>query len=570
VRQLRALLYKEWRDQRTLVLGMLLLCVLLVVLARLIIGTRFAPNVRESTILPACLGAFAVALATESIARDRQSGVDATLARLPVPLVSTWFAKLGFLALASLVCLATLALLEAGLLTAEHHPIVDGLLAMYQPTWWLAIAAIAAACQASASVLRRSLPAALLGISLVVGVPVMAGVLPVGRAIEWVDLVLASWTPAGLSMLVCAAFLLGSLLAHRVRRPDALGWRRAAQALLGVGLVLGPTFANSARLGEWAFDIVPFSKSAEVWYVSPSPDGKHLALQVKQTWYPRRDWLPLTGSRTGTNCRVRCEVWILDPATGAVKEIDDRFRAFPMNFPWDPEGHLVTVSTPGAFGDGEYTAERIDPATATVVSSHPESALDSREYGRGFDLWLEESTNGDQREFSWQGSTTRLRLPREARVLPSPEPGIVFHELGNQLVQHDLADDSTRVLAKVHDLRSALLRISPNGRYLQLGECREERILDARDGHVLLKLSKQSWLAEWSRIPGRIAIVCTSRSVYTDWQVLLEDGSVMVLPVHDPRILEFGADRFLAIRMSGIECMELDGSQRRTLYEAKP
>jgi hypothetical protein len=291
---------------------------------------------------------------------------------------------------------------------------------------------------------------------------------------------------------------------------------------------------------------------------------------VSQSWTPRRDWLPLTGSRTGRNCRVRFEVWILDPSTGAVKEIDDRFRAFPMDNPWDAEGHLVTVSTPGAFGDGNYTAERIDPVTATVVSSHPESELDSRDYRYGFHRWLEESKDDEQREFSWQGSAVRLRLPREARVLPSPEPGILFHESGNQLVRHDLADDSTRVIAELHDLRSALLRVSPNGRYLLLGEGSRKRILDARDGRVVLELPEKSGLPEWSRIPGRIGLFCIRRSKYVDWHVLLEDGSLMLLPTHDTNTREFGRDRVIYHSRGWIECKNLDGSERWVLYGPRP
>ena len=568
--QTRALLYKEWRDQRALVLGALLLCALVVVTARLIGGTHIDAHFREALLLQGCLAAFAVAVSVETVARDSQSGAGGTLARLPVARLAVWLSKTCFVTLATCACLGALALVEALILLAEHLPVLPGLLEMYQPTWWLAIAATAAACHASAYVIRRSLPAALLGVALVVCVPFTASWLPIGRATEWIDLVLASWTPGTLSTLLCTGFLLGSLLAHRVRRPNGLVWRRAAQAMLGVGLVVVPAAAHSVREGEWAFDILPFATSAGIHEVSPSPDGKYLAVIASHTWTPRWDWLALTGSQDGQHCRMRTEVWILDPATCAVKEIDDRYRATPMDLPWDREGHLVTISTPGPFGHGEYTAERIDPSTATVTSSHPYSELDGRDFRRGFDRWFEESTNANQREFSWKGSTTRLRLPREACVLPSPEPGIVFHELGSTLVRHDLSDDSTRVLAEVHEPRSALLRVSPNGRYLLLGKGREMRILDARDGHVVRELPKGSGLPEWSRIPGRIALLCTCHSFAVDWQLLLEGGSVVGLPVHGWRIHEFGPDRILSVRMSSIECMKLDGSERRTLYEVRP
>ncbi len=566
MKQLRVLLYKEWRDQRALALDALLLCALLVATARLIVGTRMDAHFREALLLQGCLAAFAVALSVETVARDGQSGVEGAVTRLPIPRQAIWLAKICFVTLASFACLATLALVEALILLAERHPVIPGLIKMYQPTWWLAIAATAAACHASACVLRRSLPAALLGVALIVCVPFTAFSLPTGRATERTDLVLASWTPGALSMLVCVAFLLGSFLAQRVRRPSVLGWRRAAQALLGVCIVIVPAVAESVRRGEWAFDILPFAPSASVSNVSPSPDGKYLAVMVSQTWRPRQDWLPLTGPRAGTNGARRSEVWILDPATGAVREIDDRFRTYSMDYPWDREGHLVTVSTPGAFGGGGYTAERIDPSTAAVVSSHPETELDRSDYVRGFERWFEESTDGDQREFSWQGSTTRLRIPPDDRVLPSPEPGIVFHESGNQLLRHDLSDGSTRVLAEVQDLRSAVLHISPDGRYLEFGKVHEEHILDARDGRVVLDLPQQCGNVEWSRVPGRIGLVYSRSKLAGAWWLLLEDGSMRTLPVHYWSIREFGPDRILSNSMSWIECMRLDGSGDRVLY----
>src|SRR6185436_6968628 len=64
VRRLRALLYKEWRDQRALVVGTLVLCVLLIVFGRILGGKRFDAELR-SLILAGCLGLFAILLATE-------------------------------------------------------------------------------------------------------------------------------------------------------------------------------------------------------------------------------------------------------------------------------------------------------------------------------------------------------------------------------------------------------------------------------------------------------------------------------------------------------------------------
>ncbi len=569
MKQFQALLYKEWRDQRALLAGMYVLCVLLVVVARLVAGRQFTPQFREATMLQACLAVIVVVLAVESVVRDHQGRVDETLARLPIRTAPGWAAKIVFVALAACAVLAGLVLLEAVMLLVEGHPLLGGLLSMIQPAWWCAIAALGASCHACAYALRRSLPAALLGIALIVGVPLAAGMLPVGRATEIVDLFLASWTPVGIGALLCTAFLLGSLLARGVRRPDVLGWRRPAGAMLGVGLVLGPAFANSMRLGQWAFDIVPFSRSAEVKSVWPSPDGRYIAMQMTQNWAPRRDWLPLTGSRTGTNGRTRFEVWILDSQTGEVQEVDERFRAFPMDDPWDAQGRLATVSTTGAFGDGECTAERIDPATATVVASHPESESDSQDYRYGFDRWLERTSDGDQRVYSLRGTRLELRLPPDVVPKPSPEPGVLFYSRDRALVRYEFEGRSSRTLAESLSSNDSSFEVSPDGRYLQLRNHGRTTVLDSKLGLLVAELPRESGF-QWSRIPGRIGYVCSSRSGAWFREMLLEDGAWKELPgLGDRRAREFGDDHMLAVHNSNVECVKLDGTERHVLYGAK-
>jgi len=569
VKQLQALLYKEWRDQRALLAGSYVLCVLLVVVARIVAGKRFGPQLREEALLQACLATIVVVLAVESVVRDRQRGVDDALARLPIRTAPGWASKIVFVVLAASATLVGLVVLEAAILLFEGHPLLGGLLSMIQPVWWLAIAALAAACHACARVLGRSLPAALLGIALVVGVPLAANEAPVGRTREIVDIVLASWTPGVLALLVCAAFLLGSLLAYRVRRLDPIGWRRAGGALLGVVLVLGPVFANSVRLGEWAFDIVPFSRPVEVEFAFPSPDGRHVALQVRQVWYPKRDWLPLTGSRTGTNCRARSEIWILDPHSGEVREIDERFRRVPCDQPWDAEGKLATVSTPGAFGDGDYTAERIDPTSAKVVEAHLESEIDHQDYRYGLDRWLERRSDGEQGVYTWRGTKLELRLPRDIRPIVSPEPGVLFYESGNAWVRYEFASDTTRALVAPLDCKDPLFRISPDGRFLRQLTAGALRIIDARDGHLVWELQRETAYFTWSKIPGRIGFVQSPR-----WseclKVLLDDGSLKTMPrVSGWRMSEMGPDWVLEARQGSIECVRVDGAERRVLYEAK-
>lgn len=305
--QLKALIHKEWRDQRALILGAFVACCAFLLLARLLSGARFDWVLRSRLVLPACLGLFAVILAIEVVTRDVQSGGESLLLRLPVRRGMVWLAKTLFVTLASVGFFVALAAVEIAVRACEHRARFD-LDELVQPLAWLLIAAAAASCSAAACVLRRSLPAAFVGIAWIASVPLIAWALPDGRARAWLDVLLCSWTPATLSVLLCGAFLLGSFFAHRVRRSDVLGLRRASAVALGAALVLVPAVASTAPSALKACDIVPFGSRVEIAWVAPSPDGRYLALQVQQTWRPRDNWIVLSGSRTGHGVRVRSEL----------------------------------------------------------------------------------------------------------------------------------------------------------------------------------------------------------------------------------------------------------------------
>jgi hypothetical protein len=506
------------------------------------------------------LTAFTLVLATESIVRDVQSGVEGTLLRLPVPRGRAWSAKFLSVALASLAFSALLTLIEMLLRVSEHHSAIDGLFAMLEPTWWWLNAAVGAACAASACVVRRSLPAAFLGLVLVAGIPLIAMALPDGHAREWLDVLLNSWTPAALSAVACGAFLLGSFLAYRVRRSDALGLRRAIGVATGAGIVLLPTLAGTAHAQSWAFDIVPFSKTAEIQWISPSPDGRFLAVQAVQHWYARDNWIQLSERETGSRQRSRYEVWILDLTTRDWKEIDDRYRDIGGIDDWSAAGTLLTGSTECHFGDGEVIVERVDPSTGRIVSSHSNSVPED------LGQWHAERSLGSDTILRWKANGRELRLPNRGLMRPSTQPGVVFHESDGFLVRHELAHDTTTRLIELGTDRVSLVRVSPDGRFLHLVNANTSRILDASTGVVVHDLEHGPGFADWSRVPGRVALLCAGRMV---WTALLEDGSLVQLPVQALRCLELGSDRLLAFDEHHIECMNLDGSERKTLYEAK-
>ena len=555
----RALLYKEWRDQRLLVVNAAILCVVLLAVVKYFGGRRFDPDVRERYVMPALLAVFAVVLAVESLTREAQSGVERSLSRLPATRAVAWSAKIAFMALASTAFLALLTAVEHTLRLFEHYSVPARNLLAVSPTVLPLAAGVAAACFAAACVIQRSLPAAVAGVVALLAIPALAYFIPPSRVTTWLDVALNSWHPAELACMATIAFLLGSLLAFRSRRAGALGLRRAGTATFGASVVIGPTLAAPTLNSSWAFDIVPFSPEAKVQLIAPSPDARFLAVSVEQVWTPRYDWLPVTGRLTGSRCRTRREVWILDCATHGWNEIDGRFRML-ADPPWDSRGRLTTVSIPGGFGDGDWRLEHIDPSTREVTEERPASVDDS------IGPWYSRVEEPQGTVIRWRAMRTSIRLPAINLIGLSPEPGVVFHDEDGQLVRHTLAPEGfTRLALLVQPRRFHFLTVSPDGSMLYLHD--ERRILDACDGRIIREFDRDSGWCGWSEIPGRLGIVWHMGDSFS---ALNEDGSETPLPGFDGSCHEFGPDRLLRYDEQHIECMKLDGSEREVLYEARP
>lgn len=579
MRQLRVLLNKEWRDQRLLALGALVVCVLFQVLGRLLGGTGFSAELRAE-ILPVLLVLFAILLATESITRDVGSGVESTLARLPGSRLVVWLSKLALVALVTACGGLLLVSVEWILRACEHRtaPIVSPL----APQYLVFIAVIAAACFACACTLRRSLPAAFLGVLLVASVPLVVWLVPIHLA-DWFDVVLCAWTPTGLAAVGIAAFLLGSLFAFGTRREDRFGLRRAARCALGTGLVLVPVFAGTARSAAWAFDIVPFSRTAHFFQVHPRPDGRFVALEVEQEWDPRFDWASWDWPKKGMETRHRLEVWILDVRSGTVREIDQRFRMLlHANGPiWDERGRLVALSSSAAFGSGSFALEHIDPERAEILNSREVDLGDVLDtwYRRGAGVITVKSSGS-----AWKASK------QDALLTPSATPGIVFSAENGSLVRRDIGTGATTTLCVLREpCEHRMLLESPNRRWFMLLETQGrgsafQRLFDACDGRLVLEFGPGTGWAGWSTIPGRICTVCENGC---EWSMLGEDGSRTPIPargfdgedlglerpavdeLHGLGIQELGPERMLFVLGQDIGCTNLDGSERRMLYAAQ-
>ena len=592
MKQLQALLYKEWRDQRVFCIASLAACLLLSLAALRINGAALMKHsMYVDSVLPASCMIFAMVLATESIARDAQSRVADTLLRLPASRFLAWTAKFLFVLCAVVALVALLLPLDFLLGLASTSGQLAGDQVLVRPQFWSFTAALAAAGFALACVLRRALPAAIVGTLSLAALPFLpfavlpffiAGGLEPCRVWDWNYVYLSIFSPQQLAGFGAAGFLLGSLLAFSIRHNDPLGWRRGLAVMGSVAFVLGLAAAGSLRRALSAFDI-PFG-DADAWVVEavPSPDGRFLAVQMHKDCTVHPDWLLLGGTELSRTAAHR-EVWLYDRSDktwsklgGTYHELLTRFRRGFSQGPWDARGRLSVLTSPSAFGQTAGGVQLIDPKSRAVLLAPPIgiSMFDRLEAETGLGTWY--TTVSDSKRsvltLHWNDSGIEWTIPDDLVFVVSPEPGVVFLQRDHLLVRHDMRTGSEHVLRRLErDLLTANIRVSPDGRHVSTFSDGTTTILDALDGHSVAELPIKTWLACWSDVPGRLCWYVTGfRERALILHALDELGRSTALPTTLPSCGECGADRLVQFDSHRIECMKLDGSERETLYEAKP
>lgn len=252
---------------------------------------------------------------------------------------------------------------------------------------------------------------------------------------------------------------------------------------------------------------------------------------------------------------------MLDLASGALREIDDRFRSLGFaDRTWDDDGRIIAVSSAGSFGDGESVWERIDPSNGVIVASHAESTPESIE------RWYERSTVGADTLLRWKSKGLQLRLPDDTHTWAAPTPGVVFHVQDGFVVRHELEPERTTKLLALKDPLSAPLRASPDGRYLLVRDAVEPKVIDARDGRVVHQFETYAALAEWSQFQGSIGIFCQGRGT---WVRLAENGTLETLPAHLRWTCELDRTHVVSYDSRRVECVDVEGA-RTVLYEPRP
>jgi hypothetical protein len=581
VKQLRALLYKEWRDQRTFCLAALAACLLLSLMALRINGVALMRHsMYVDSVLPVCCMIFAIVLATESIARDAHTRVADSLLRLPASRSQVWGAKVVFVLLAVAVLVLLLLPLDYLFALAGNSAHLPDDQALARPQFWALMAALTSASFAFACVLRRPLPSAIAGSLAIAALPLFAGWLPPCTLYDWLFVFLTLWSPTELACLVCAAFLLGSLIAFAVRRADALGWRRSLAAAVGVSIVLVPALYGSARRASASFDITFGDPDARIAHAVPSPDERFVAVQVEHSWLASNAWKAAAGPNIA-NGVGRSEVWLLDRSRGTWSEIDDCSRQFKFtrrfgleSGPWDARGRLAVFSSPSPFGTSANRVDLIDPITCADVLGPLKSIarLKAIDVETGSIVWYGTSSSSRKAEIvlHWTERGIDFRLDDTDVFVTSPEPGIVFVEREIGLVRHDMASGGETLLRALPNHRYGL-GVSPDGNRLAILGSGPTTIIDACDGHTVAVLPGGACLQSWSRVPGRLALVSAFVAPHeSSWFALDVHGELQPLPTSLPRCEELGADRILAFDEQRIECMKLDGSEREVLYGARP
>lgn len=510
MRRFGALLRKEWRDHRALVLLASLLVAAVVIGGRLIFGEAVDSELRTGWMLPGCLVLFLAAVAADSAARESNDGVGDALGRLPVSARALWAAKLVFLMLAAIAFQTWLVALELAVrrIFPEEGP--TGLL---RPELWAWTAASTGGVFAFAVLLRRSFPGALLGLGTVIGVPLTWPLLPAGTLRDWLLVGIDPWSPAWMAGVIGLAFLLASLGAYSPWCARGNDWaRRVLPGLAGLVLVLGPAVGGSAWLASRRMDLVPYEANL-VLAAEASPDGRFVVFTPSGRF--RSAWREIDGA---SGQHYLFEVWILDRSDGSLQTIDGRQRRTfsPTSYgwfagPWGEDGMLRTWSSVGPFMHSvPGRLEVVDPASGTVVSHISDYDAGDRstfQSEMGLTLWYERESNGRGRvRVHWRGRGKSHSLPREALLAISPEPGVIFHvdDSGN-LVRRNLGTGSVRTLMEVEGT-SRFVRVSPDGRWLFLRHGRKSVILDSSTGAPLFR-SEFYFSPFWSQLPERVCYV---------------------------------------------------------------
>lgn len=285
MRELRALLAREWRDLRAPMLVLAAVPLLMTALECAFPTIAPVPLLEARIVQPALAAIFLVVVGSASFSGQADPALDG-LMLAPVEPVKVWLAKLANLAL--LGVLLTIWSIELELLGARwRDPVLPGMfLDELTRAWPSFLVALTVGCGAVwlASALRSSFQATMIAL-VCTGICVW---LARGVAFDeefWMGMGYfppeSAFTAYGVcAFLACAAvlFLGASRLSFSPWRQNASRQRwRVIRGLVPPALLIGTTAVIAEeRMGGWEFDLL--DPRVRIWTVEPDPRGGKVAI----------------------------------------------------------------------------------------------------------------------------------------------------------------------------------------------------------------------------------------------------------------------------------------------------
>lgn len=475
------LIWKEWRDHRTLIIAWAVLGPVALWLLQVVLLDTGDPLVGD-VILPGMAGLFAAMIAAEVFCSDFSSGTSDFLARLPVEKRTLWLTKVSFVLVCAVLYFAWALGVEAARMTAfdveanemwsgmRYRNIVRALAVPY-----LVGGVATAAVILFSSLLRRGFAAVLAGLLMIFGFLAVLYRYNPGRGLLW-DL----WGADLVTFTLFCALMLGAYVSYSPwQRSRDL--RRAGFAALGFGVIAMPAFAAAAADYHERAGLTP-DHAVRIQWFTPSPDGKYLGVQV----YRDAPW------RTESDARHVRTMWLIDleskevriPESGAELGMSIFGRGV-VNSCWSTNGEILS-----RVGWSKSSWHWMDPNDATVTRPFDDEGSRERSIQR---RWLSVHRDAsDSYILSRAGDEETI----EVKSLKRPRPGfsegvfLIVDESGD-LVRCEW-DGSRRVLRPASEgWDGGRLYASFDRSAVFLRKGSEMHALDSETGETLVGLD--SW-----------------------------------------------------------------------------
>lgn len=452
---MRALIAKEWRENRALLLGFLAVAPVLSLGLKWLVHGRSGGAVAAASalyFLPGMVGLFLVAVASDLIAADVASGRIEFLAALPVRLGKVWAAKCLFLLGAGAAYAVFLAALESVFvpLWGESASSLLTAFGVSHLVWCVLLLLLATATLFMSALIDRGFAAALAAALLLAGL--FWGTKALGSSVEILGVVHRRDAVFLFAVvLVAAALLLGSFLAF-TRGRIHLG-ARVRRVVLAFGALLlvaaPPAVWAEASIRSWA-DLSPDDPDVYLHLQGVSPDRRYVLVSAE----PRGDG-PF-GARPGAS-RPR-ELWSVPLDGGEVWEIEpmpQTVRGF------EEEGHVALLSTyKSVDGDVFEVVRTVDLATGETLHTRSQPVEKRVPPAKTLPFPVDAKTHVlDRRDWAvvlGRGRRKELALLPSGERFPIPDPAVGWwsalrlpEEPGEEILGYGLTEEKKTALVPI-------------------------------------------------------------------------------------------------------------------------